>query len=74
MKGLVTLVTGAASGLGLACAKRFSKQGARVIICDLPTSKGNDIVENWKTVLKTPPPAEIDEKSNVNRCRTFSSH
>lgn len=49
MNGLVTLVTGGAAGLGLACVKRFTQQGARVIICDLPTSKGNDIVENWSS-------------------------
>ena len=50
MNGLVVLVTGGASGLGLACIKRFARQGARVIMCDLPSSKGNEVVENWATV------------------------
>jgi 3-hydroxyacyl-CoA dehydrogenase/3-hydroxy-2-methylbutyryl-CoA dehydrogenase len=49
MKGLVALVTGGASGLGLACVKRFTQQGARVIICDLPSSKGKEIVQQWDT-------------------------
>ena len=53
MKGLVTLVTGGASGLGLACAKRFSKHGARVIICDLPSSNGREVVQNWDSTLNT---------------------
>lgn len=50
MKGLVALVTGGASGLGLACARRFAKQGAQVVICDLPTSKGQELVEKWDSI------------------------
>ncbi|RLN65650.1 hypothetical protein BBJ28_00001817 [Nothophytophthora sp. Chile5] len=36
----VAIITGAASGLGRATATRFVKNGARVILCDLPTSDG----------------------------------
>lgn len=43
MKGLVALVTGAASGLGKATAERFVAQGAQVVLCDLPTSAGNEV-------------------------------
>ncbi|EQC42431.1 3-hydroxyacyl-CoA dehydrogenase type-2 [Saprolegnia diclina VS20] len=39
----VALVTGAASGLGRATAERLLKQGAQVIICDLPTSDGQEL-------------------------------
>lgn len=46
MQGLVSLVTGAASGLGQATATRLIKQGARVIICDLPSSKGADVAKD----------------------------
>jgi len=49
MNGLVTLITGGAAGLGLACAKRFARQGARVIICDLPKSKARDVVDKWSS-------------------------
>lgn len=38
--GISTLVTGAASGLGLATATRLAKQGASVVMVDLPTSEG----------------------------------
>jgi len=62
MKGLVTLITGGASGLGLACAQRFSQQGARVIICDLPSSKGNEIVQTWDKVSAS---SSIEEHTNV---------
>ncbi|CAF5219885.1 unnamed protein product, partial [Rotaria magnacalcarata] len=60
MNGLVALVTGGASGLGLACAKRFTQQGARVIICDLPTSKGKEVVEKWDSISNAPA-QDLDE-------------
>ncbi|XP_073952962.1 hydroxysteroid 17-beta dehydrogenase 10 isoform X1 [Choristoneura fumiferana] len=40
LPGLVGLVTGGASGLGLATAEQLLKQGGRVVLCDLPSSKG----------------------------------
>jgi 3-hydroxyacyl-CoA dehydrogenase/3-hydroxy-2-methylbutyryl-CoA dehydrogenase len=45
VKGLVSLVTGAASGLGKATATRLVKQGGRVVICDLPTSRGEEVAK-----------------------------
>ena len=38
--GSVAIVTGGASGLGLATADRLLKEGARVVIVDLPSSNG----------------------------------
>ncbi|CAD1480881.1 unnamed protein product, partial [Heterotrigona itama] len=45
LHGLVALVTGGASGLGLGVVRRFIKEGAKVAVADLPISKGNEIVE-----------------------------
>lgn len=45
MQGVVTLVTGGASGLGRGTVERFVKQGAKVVIADLPTSKGNELAK-----------------------------
>ncbi|WP_326836774.1 3-hydroxyacyl-CoA dehydrogenase [Amycolatopsis rhabdoformis] len=41
----VALVTGGASGLGLATARELHKRGAKVVVIDLPTSDGAAIAE-----------------------------
>ena len=38
--GSVAVITGGASGLGLATARRLVTAGAQVVIVDLPTSAG----------------------------------
>lgn len=38
--GKVAIVTGAASGLGLACAQRLAQEGARVIVADVAEQQG----------------------------------
>ncbi|MET3811297.1 SDR family NAD(P)-dependent oxidoreductase [Arthrobacter sp. UYEF3] len=40
--GTVALITGGASGLGAAAARRFFDAGASVVLVDLPGSAGND--------------------------------
>ena len=42
LEGISALVTGAASGLGLATATRLVKSGAAVVLVDLPSSAGAD--------------------------------
>lgn len=45
IKGLVALVTGGASGLGEATARRLIRDGASVVICDLQSSNGSHVAE-----------------------------
>ena len=44
LEGKVTLVTGAASGIGLACALRYAEEGAAVVGCDIAESDDWDRV------------------------------
>ncbi|XP_043784402.1 3-hydroxyacyl-CoA dehydrogenase type-2-like [Apis laboriosa] len=65
MKGLVALVTGGASGLGLGVVQRFIKEGAKVVIADLPISKGNEIAnELGESAIFTP--ADITSIKDMN--------
>lgn len=40
LTGKSTIITGAAGGIGLACAERFAKEGARLMIADVQASAG----------------------------------
>jgi NAD(P)-dependent dehydrogenase (short-subunit alcohol dehydrogenase family) len=41
LKDKIAIITGAAKGIGLACAERFVAEGARVVIADIDETAGN---------------------------------
>ena len=45
LKNVVGLVTGGSSGLGRATVDRFVREGAKVTLLDLPSSKGADVAK-----------------------------
>jgi 3-hydroxyacyl-CoA dehydrogenase/3-hydroxy-2-methylbutyryl-CoA dehydrogenase len=69
MNGLVALITGGASGLGLACLHRFLKQGiSHVHFCDLPTSKGEEIIKSIAdSSLVTYHPVDVTNDDQVEQ-------
>lgn len=40
LSGKVTIVTGASAGIGLACARRFAEEGAKVVLADINEERG----------------------------------
>lgn len=47
--GKVAIVTGAAGGIGLATAKRFASEGARVVVADLKADRASAAAETLKS-------------------------
>jgi len=49
LQGKVAVVTGAARGIGLACAARFAAEGAKVVVADILDEEGETAVEKIGT-------------------------
>lgn len=64
-QNLVALVTGGSSGLGLATVQRFVRKGAKVIICDLPTSNGNEITKTMGSNVQFLP-SDVRSRNEIN--------
>jgi len=63
VKGLVTLVTGGASGLGKATVERLHRQGAKVALLDMAKSRGDEVVkELGGDAIFTPADITADEE------------
>src|SRR5438093_2935921 len=45
LKDKVTLITGAGAGIGRAIALRFAREGARVVVAEIDSHKGQSTVE-----------------------------
>ncbi len=45
ISGKVAILTGGASGLGLATVRKLASEGARAVILDLPSSEGKRVAE-----------------------------
>ena len=48
LEGKVALITGGASGIGEATARLFAKEGAKVVITDVQTEKGQAVADEIK--------------------------
>lgn len=62
ISGCSALVTGGASGLGLATARALAAQGAHVVIADLPSSRGSELAaEHGLTFV----PADVTDEEGI---------
>ncbi|BAL89537.1 putative short-chain dehydrogenase [Actinoplanes missouriensis 431] len=61
----VALVTGGASGLGLATVRALAAEGAKVVIVDLPSSDGKDVAERLGDAVRFSP-ADVTSEEAVS--------
>ena len=64
ISGCSALVTGGASGLGLATAQALAAQGAHVVIADLPSSRGSELAGERGLVFV---PADVTDEDGIAR-------
>jgi len=63
INGASVVVTGGASGLGAATARRLTNDGAKVVILDLPTSAGAEVAAELGAIFM---PADVTDPDSVN--------
>jgi NAD(P)-dependent dehydrogenase (short-subunit alcohol dehydrogenase family) len=64
IQGSVAVITGGASGLGLATARRLAAAGAKVVLVDLPSAPGAQAVEQIGSAA-TFAPADVTNEAEV---------
>jgi 3-hydroxyacyl-CoA dehydrogenase/3-hydroxy-2-methylbutyryl-CoA dehydrogenase len=65
LKGTVALVTGGASGLGRGTVERLVKQGAKVVVGDLPTSKGKTVADELGEANAVFAPIDVTSEGDI---------
>jgi NAD(P)-dependent dehydrogenase (short-subunit alcohol dehydrogenase family) len=68
LAGRVTLITGAAQGIGRACAERFSREGAPVVLLDVDDARGQALAAelNSKGAQVLYHPCDVGDKEQVD--------
>src|SRR5690606_10558280 len=65
--GASFVVTGGASGLGLATVRALVERGGRVVIADLPTSAGQQVADEFGAEYVTFVPADVTDTESMNK-------
>jgi NAD(P)-dependent dehydrogenase (short-subunit alcohol dehydrogenase family) len=71
--GKVTLITGAAQGIGEACARRFAREGALVVLADVDDARGQTLATELAALYVH---CDVGDNAQVNALvqRTVAQH
>jgi NAD(P)-dependent dehydrogenase (short-subunit alcohol dehydrogenase family) len=65
LEGRVTIVTGGAQGIGEACARRFAREGAPVVIADVDDARGEALAKELGGIYAH---CDVGDKAEVDAC------
>jgi NAD(P)-dependent dehydrogenase (short-subunit alcohol dehydrogenase family) len=73
LAGRVCMVTGGAQGIGEACARRFAREGALVVIADIDDARGQALAQQLKALYVH---CDVGDKAQVDTlvAKTMLSH
>ena len=73
LQGRVCIVTGAAQGIGEACARRFAREGAKVVIADIEDQRGQALAQELNALFVH---CDVGDKAQVDAlvARTMLGH
>ncbi len=70
LSNVVCMITGGASGLGLATVQHFAKQGSRILLCDMPSSSGQKVADSYANKQVVFSPCDVTSESDVKTAIT----
>ncbi len=70
-KGRVAIVTGGAQGIGEACARRFAREGAKVVIADLDAQRGRALADELGATFIS---CDVGDKAQVDTLVATTAH